>query len=151
MRKRSKYRPKGVRLDPITYVLAGVQAFSRVPQGTDLRIKNHYALNQLRLGQATKPDIDVLIGALNMTEALARMRLGDDWQEEILAGLDALHAVAQRGKTTSRFVCKGPELTAINLSMEIHDAQLDACTVKDIEMGMDLVAKEFRAKKMRAI
>ena len=151
MRKRSKYRPKGVRLDPITYVLGGVARFNQVPEGTTLRIKNHMALDNLRQGTATKADIDVLIGALNMTEALARMKLGDDWTTEILAGLDALYAVAQRGKTSNKFICRGPELTAINLIMEIHDAQLDACTVKDIELGMDLVAKEFRAKKMRAI
>lgn len=151
MRKRSKYKPKGVRLDPMSWVKASIMPFSRISEGIDLRIKNHFALNQLRLGQAAKADVDVLIGALNMTEALARMKLGNDWQDEIFAGLDALHAVARRGKETSKFICTGPELTAINLIMEIHDAQLDVCTVKDIETAMDIVTKEFRAKKMRAI
>lgn len=151
MRKRSKYRPKGVRLDPIGWVMSGIMPFTRVAEGVDLRIKNHYALNQARLGQATKADIDILIAALNMTEALARLKLGNDWEQEIGAGLEALYSVAKRGKDSGRFIMTGPEMTAINLCMEIHDAQLDACTVKDIENAMDIVTQEHRLKKSRSI
>jgi hypothetical protein len=151
MRKRSKYRPKGVRVDAVDWALASIMPFSRVPEGIDLRIKNHDALNNMRLGVATKADIDVIIGVVNMTDALARLKLGNDWAEEIRAGQDALLSIARRGKESGRFIGTGPELTAVNLVMEIHDAQLDACTVKDIERGMDIVTKEHRHKKARVI
>jgi len=77
--------------------------------------------------------------------------LGADWSEEIKAGLDALHAVGVRGVTSKRFILKADELVAMNLVMEIHDAQLDNTTVVDMEKAMDLVSREYRAKRMRPI
>ena len=153
MKKRSKYRPKGVRVDSVSWVLMGLKPFSSVDVSTDLRIKNHAAMDTLRKGDATRADIDMLIGVFNITEAYMRLRpeLGADWAEEIQAGQDALHAVGQRGAKSGRFVLKANELTAMNLVMEIHDAQLDNTTVKDMEKALDIVQQEYRAKRMRPI
>jgi hypothetical protein len=84
VRKRSKYRPKGVLPDPMTWLLAGMKPFKDVPFSVDLRIKNHGAMDSLRRGVATKDDIDILISAFNMTEACVRLRpdLGADWVDE---------------------------------------------------------------------
>jgi len=153
MRKRSKYRPKGQLPDPVTWVLAGLKPFTSVSLSTDLRIKNHDAMDILRRGDATKAEIDVLIGAFNMAEAYMRLRpeLGADWANEIKAGLDALHAVGKRGVQSGRFILKADELVAMNLVMEIHDAQLENTTVRDMEKAMDIVSAEYRAKRMRPI
>lgn len=153
MRKKSKYKPKGVRVDAVAWVLEGLKPFSKVDASTSLRIKNHDAMDTLRRGDATKADIDVLIGAFNMTEAYMRLRpeLGADWADEIKAGLDALHAVGKRGIESGRFILKANELVAMNLVMEIHDAQLDNTTVSDMEKAMDIVTQEYRAKRMRPI
>ena len=153
MRKRSKYSPKGIRPDPMTWLLAGMKPFKEVPFSVDLRIKNHAAMDALRRGMATKDDIDVLISAFNMTEACMRLRpdLGADWADEIKTGLDALHAVAVRGAKSMRFILKAQELVAMNLVMEIHDVQLDQTTVKDLEKAMDIVKEEYRLRRMRAI
>lgn len=119
----------------------------------DLRIKNHAAMDALRRGDATIADIDVLIGAFNMCEAYMRLRpeLGADWSDEIRAGLDALHAVGKRGVDSGRFILKAQELTAMNLVLEIHDAQLDNTTIQDMEKAIEIVQHEYRAKKMRPI
>ena len=153
MRKRSRYRPKGVIPDPMTWILSGMRSFKDVAVSVDLRIKNHAAMDALRRGVATRDDIDILIGAFNMCEAYIRLRpdLGADWSDEILAGLDALHAVAVRGADAMRFILKPSELVAMNLVMEIHDAQLDKSTVSDMEKAMDIVKEEHRLKKMRSI
>jgi hypothetical protein len=153
MKKRSKYKPKGVRIDAVNWVLAGLKPFNTVSVGTDLRIKNHAAMDTLRRGDATRHDVDVLIGAFNMCEAYTMLRpeLGADWQEEIRAGQDALLAVGQRGVASGRFILKAEELKAMNLVMEIHDAQLDQTTVRDLELAMDIIDKEHKAKKLRAI
>jgi hypothetical protein len=153
VRKKSKYKPKGVRVDAVAWVLEGLKPFSKVDASTSLRIKNHDAMDTLRRGDATKADIDVLIGAFNMTEAYMRLRpeLGADWADEIKAGLDALHAVGKRGIESGRFILKANELVAMNLVMEIHDAQLDNTTVSDMEKAMDIVTQEYRAKRMRPI
>ena len=153
MRKRSKYKPKGIRADALGYVLKGMQPFKTVEYSTVLRIRNHEAMDTLRKGDATITDIDVLIGAFNMCEAYTMLRseLGADWKEEIGAGLDALHAVGRRGVESGRFILKANELTAMNLVMEIHDEQLNSTTVDDMERAMDIVTKEYRAKRMRPI
>lgn len=154
MRKpRKKYKPKGIRMDAVGWVLKGLQPFKTVEYSTTLRIKNHAAMDALRKGDATMADIDVLIGAFNMCEAYIMLRpeLGADWSDEIKAGLDALHAVGVRGVMSKRFILKADELVAMNLVMEIHDAQLDQTTVTDMEKAMDLVSKEYRAKRMRPI
>lgn len=153
MRKRSKYKPKGVRLDNMNYVKSGMKSFDDVEVAVDLRLKNNLAMESLRLGRATRGDIDVLIAAFNMVEALCRIRreFGRDWSKEISDGQDALLVMSRRGSETSHFICRASELVAMRLVMEIHDAQLDVATVKDVEMAMDIVMEEFRNKRMRAI
>lgn len=152
MRKRSKYRPKGVLQNPLGYVLEG---FTPVTQhdsfAIDLRTKNHWALAELTQGRATRPDLDVLINALNMTEALCRLGLGDDYEAVIKAGLQALRSVGGRGLATGRFVLKSDEMNALNQAMELHDAQLDIATIRDIEKAIRLVQTEFRLKKATPI
>lgn len=153
MRKRSKYKPKGIRLDTMNYVKSGMMNFDEIEVAVDLRLKNHLAMEALRLGKATKDDVDILIGSFNMTEALRRFRkdFGEDWANEIREGQDALLTMSRRGLQTGRFVCWASELTAMNLVMSIHDAQLDKATVKDLEMAMDIVDKEFSNRRMRLI
>ena len=120
MKKKSKYKPKGVRADVMSYVLKGLQPFKTVEYSTTLRIRNHDAMDALRRGDATVADLDILIAAFNMCEAYAMLRpeLGNDWKEEIGAGLDALHAVGRRGIESKRFILKAEELKAMNLVLE---------------------------------
>jgi hypothetical protein len=151
MRKRSKYRPRGLIYDTLNHVLSGMKVVGAISAGTTLKIKNHTALEQMRQGLGTREDIDVLICAFNITEALALMRIGDDWKDEIRAAQDALLAVGRRGVETGKFILRGPELTSFNLAMEIHDAQLDACTVSELEKAMDFVEKIVKNKQARPI
>lgn len=152
MRKKSKYKPKSVRLDTMAWVTSGMKPFTSVSLAVDIRIKNHVAIDQLRKGEANKEDIDIIIGAFNMMEGFGRMGIGTDWVEEIRVGQDALLAVARRGvRRDMRFVATGPELTAINLAMEIHDAQLDVCTVRQLEQALDIVKEDVIYKRARAI
>lgn len=148
MRKRSKYKPRPIDRDNMLLVTSGILAFSKVPEGLSLRIKNNDSLNNIRLGIGTKHDIQILRGALNITEALGRLGKGNDWIEEIKAGQAALKAIANRGVRNSlRFIATGPELTALNLAMEIHEAQLEVCTVQDVRRALALVVQEIKHKR----
>jgi len=153
LRKRSKYRPKGVIPDPIKYVLSGVKRVGAITEGTNLMIINHDALNNVRMGRGSRSDIDVLINALNITEALAikKKHLGGDWRVEIRAAQDAILELGRRGVETGKFILRGPELNALNLGMEIHDAQLQECTVTELEQAVDYVAAIVRSKQARAV
>jgi hypothetical protein len=150
MRKKSKYKPKGVRLDNMAWVQSGLRRVEDVSASATIKIRNHDAMNTLRLGNATKAEIDIIIAALNIAEALARRGVGSDWLPELRTAQDALLTLARRG-LTSRFIVRADELTALNLAMEIHDAQLEAVTVKQLETAMDFVAETVRLKKARAI
>ena len=48
MRKKSKYKPKGVRVDAINWVLAGLKPMNSIEYVTTLRIRNHAAMDALR-------------------------------------------------------------------------------------------------------
>lgn len=152
MRKRSSYRSKGVRPDTLAYVMSGFKPMASLNAGTTLRIKNHAALTALARGQGTRRDVDMIVEALNITEALARQDVGTDWADEVRAGQDALLAMATRGQAAGdRYTFKPVELTAVNLAMEIHDAQLDAINVKQLETALDLVKRVQRSGGARAI
>jgi uncharacterized small protein (DUF1192 family) len=151
VRKRSKYRPKGVIRDPMSHVIAGMKKVGDISSGTTLMIMNHDALESVRKGIAQRKDLDVLIAAMNMAEALIRLEIGDDWRSEVRAAQDALFAVGSRGVETGKFILRGPELTSLNLGMEIHDAQLEACTVAELERAIDIVHNEIRHHRARPI
>lgn len=151
MRKRSAYKPKGVRLDVMGWLKQGMQPMATHPDAITLRLRNHAAMDELVKGRGTRDHCDVVITALNMTEALAMMRIGDDYREHISAGQDAMLAMCRRGLERGRFIFTGPELQAVNTAMEVHDAQLDACTVAELERAIDLVAQTVRSKKARVI
>ena len=152
-RKKSKYKPKGVRLDAVQWVINGFRNISETGDAVlHLKIKNHESLECLRKGEAQRIDIDTIIGAFNIAEALARMKIGDDYATDIKAGQDALLDVAKRGVSRDdKFILKAAELSAINLAMEVHDAQLEITTIGELEKAMDIVTKEIRTRKARSV
>lgn len=152
MRKRSKYKPKGVIMDTVGHVLGGFRLVQHTGKAVTLKIKNHQALASMVKGTGSREDIDILIAAMNVTEALAITgELGHEYRAEITAAQDAILAMGKRGLERNRFLFTGPELTAMNLGMEIHDAQLDACTVAQLEKALDFVARELTARRARTI
>lgn len=152
MRKRSKYRPKGVIQDTISHVLGGFRMVQDTGKAVTLKIKNHQALASMSAGTGCRDDIDIIIAAMNVAEALViTSDLASEYKNEIREAQNAIFSMGRRGVEKDRFLFTGPELTAINLGMEIHDAQLDACTVGQLEKALDYVGREIRAKRARAI
>lgn len=154
MRKRSSYRPKGVRMDNMTWVQAGMKKVGALPEaGIGLKLKMRKALELIFGGHGTRDDVDVLIYSFNIAEALILVRadLGRDWAEEIRAAQDAIHSMGVRGHLKNRFLFTGPEMAAVKLVADVHDKQLDDCTVKEMEKASFIVSEVIRMKKARAI
>lgn len=153
MRKQSKYRPKGVRVDAVNWVLSGLKPVVAHTEVLNLRTKNHSAMASMLAGTGTRDDVDILIAAMNMTEALSLIRgeLGIDWKQEINAAQNALFTMAQRGLTKNRFLFTGPEMQALKLAMEIHDAQIEQSTIQDFEKALALVNQTILSNKARRI
>jgi len=153
MRKRSKYRPKGVRLDNMAWLIQGMAALRHNQHAIDLKVKNHNALTEVVQGRGNREQIDVLIAAMNMSEALYRVNpdLGLQYSPEVKAAQDAIHSMGKRGIEKGRFLFTGPEMVAMNAGMEVHDAQLEVCTIAELEKALILVANEIRHKRARPI
>lgn len=144
MRKRSRYRPKGVILNPMAYVMEGmVPVTQHGSYLVTLKIRNHGALANLTQGKATKRDVDELIECFNVAEALYRMGMGREYGSVLREAQQALLEVGARGLDTGRFLCTGPQIGMLNTMMELHDAQLDLCTVRDIDEAIRLVRRTY--------
>ena len=97
MRKRSKYRPKGVRLDLIGYVTESIKPVAaHNTYLLDLKIKNSEAMLALMRGEATKPDIDTLIAMSNIVEALYQLGFGKEYKDIGIDGREAILQIVQR-------------------------------------------------------
>ena len=153
MRKRSKYRPRKVFADPVAWVINGFKPMSESGEAVSLKIKNHLALSDITQGQGNKDKVDVLIAAMNMAEALhiVNPALGKEYAPEIKAAQDAIYMMAKRGVAKGRFVFTGPEMQAMNTGMEVHDAQLDACTIGELEQAIKYVYEAIKHRRARAI
>ena len=149
---RRKYKPKGVRLDAMSWVLSGFKNVADIPDaGTKLMLINHAAFDEIRAGRGDKDHVDLLIQMVNMTEALAKLQLGRDWLPEIAQAQNAVFSMAQRGISGKSFLFTGEELKIIQEVLELHDEQLRNCPVKLMEKALTEIAKEYVHKKMRVI
>ena len=144
MRKRSCYRPRPIIKDTVAWVLGGFRPLVDIAdENTTLRMNNHQALEAVINGQATGADVNLLIAASNMTMALKKCGFGSEYHDIARAGADAIEALRDR----ERKVCTGPELTAIKRMFELHDAQLDAVRVMDL----DAAIKVAKSKQLEAV
>lgn len=136
MRKRSAYRPKGVILNTLKWVTDGFKPLTSIKdENVKLRIKNHSAFESLVNGTGVAVDIDLMIAAANMCTALSRVH-GGDWKEEIRQGVDAVESVRNRWNKWGKAQLTGDEKDAIAMLLGIHDAQLDACVINDLDKAI---------------
>lgn len=154
MRKRSKYRPREKLTDPVAYVVRGCRPLAdQVATKLSLLAKNHAAMDELVHGRGNGEHAAVVINALNITEALTRVRpeFGAEWLVEVNQALDAIFVMANRGNATGQFVFTATELAAVNLAMEIHDQQLEVCSIIEMERALRDVEKVIASGRARKI
>jgi hypothetical protein len=152
MKKKSKYKPKGVRLDTMTWVLSGLKKVADVPNsGTQLLLRNHVSFDEIMQGRGDKEHVNILIQFVNMSEALAELQLGRDWLPEIRQAQDAVYAMAQRGISGKKFLFTGEEMNTVRQILELHDEQLRNCPVRVMEQALELIGKNLMHHKMRRI
>ena len=136
--------------NPVAYVLEGMTPVAQHNNFlVDLKIRNHMAMKSLTQGQATRSDMDDLIAMGNAVEALYRLGFGKEYDDVVAAGIKALLECARRGATNgNRFILNAQEMNALNNMMELHDAQMEIITVRDMENAMKLMMKEWAMGKM---
>lgn len=156
MRKRSKYRPHPVLVDPLGYVLEGNQPLaSQDSYVVDLKLRNHGALAALLKGQATKSDINDLIAMHNIQEAFHRMLTQNQItdlpiqldQSTLIRGKAALLELSARGAQTSKFICRAPEIQAMNDLIDQLDELLELVTVRHMEKARSFALNEIKCRR----
>ena len=146
MKKKSKYKPKQIRLDTMEFVKQGIVKVADVPvAGIKLRLQSYEAFDTIVSGEPTKDHVDTLISCGNMAETLARFGHGQDWLPEIMQAQKCILEMGRRGLKKGSFRFTGDEMQKIKLLLEIHDAQLEATTVRDMEKALDYIAKQIMA------
>jgi hypothetical protein len=126
---------------------------SSTSEAVGLKIKNHQALLEVTQGNADRNSVDILIAAMNMAEALYVVNpdLGKQYATEIKAAQDAIFHMARRGVEKGKFLFTGLEMQAINTGMEVHDAQLDTCTIAELETAIKFVYEAIKHRRARPI
>jgi len=117
----------------------------------DLKLKNHAALATTTQGKADRKTIDVLIAALNMTETLYKKGFGEDYGQVVRDGMQALRSLGARGADTGKFIMRSDEMAALNEAMELHDAQLEVITVRDMEKALHHIYETIKHKRATPI
>ena len=153
MRKKSKYKPKGVRLDAMNWVVTGMTKVSAKESAyVTMHLKNMSALDSLAKGTANKKEIDIVIGVINVAEALCELGVGSEYHQIVLSASSALYDVCKRSfEINDRFICRGSELSAIKLGYEVHDAQMEITTIGMLDKALDVIDKTIRAQKATVI
>lgn len=145
MRKRSKYRPRPTLVNPVGYVIESLKPVTYHDDYLiDLKIKNSEAMVALMRGNATHDDLDILIAMSNITEALYQLGFGSDYKDVAVDGREAIMKIVYRALEHKRFTPTGPEIQALNLLMELHDAQMDVITIKDMERALQFIQMKMR-------
>lgn len=148
MRKRSRYRPKGIIPNPLAYVMESLKPVARHESYLlDLKIKNSQAMVALLRGDATKRDMDILIAMSNIVEALWHLGFGKEYKDVTIEGRTAILNIVHRAVTTKRFVPTGEQVRSLQTLMELHDAQMDVITIKDMERALTYAHEQMRLKK----
>ena len=153
MRKKSKYKPKGVRLDTMNWVVTGMTKVSAKESAyVTMHLKNMSALDSLAKGTANKKEIDICIGVINVAEALCELGVGSEYHQLVLDASSALYDVCKRSfEINDRFICRGSELSAIKLGYEVHDAQMEITTIGMLDKALDVIDKTIRAQRAKVI
>lgn len=112
-----------------------------------MRLVAHEAMDSLRRGLGQRSHLQSMIDAANIAETLARLHnIGSDWLPEIHEAQTCIHAIAERGVQLGRYTLKANELKCLNLLLEIHDVQLDACSIQTLGKAVDYIRQRIAKK-----
>lgn len=117
-----------------------------------IQLSNHSALTALADGTATRLDVDQLIAARNMAEALRSVaRLGMHHKEILAEGHMALIEVGKRTLADGKPSATPEEIAALTDLLELHDLQLEQTTVIQMERAIRLVKDRVRSGQVSRI
>lgn len=146
---RKKYRPKKNLVDPVGFVTESLTPL--LEQETyvrDLHLSTHSAMRSLIRGSATKDDMNAILSAHNITQALLVTQKLTDVDQVILKSEAALYALTDRAKVLGRYVLKALELQTLNDMVALHDDFMGVITVGQMEEALKFSKAELKAGRV---
>lgn len=147
-KRKMKYPPGSAFADPLGYVLDSIKPASQAEDGKwllDCKMKNHSAVTEFVHGRGSKGSLTAILQMHNMARALLLNGFGVDLTNIILDSDTAIKAIVARKQTKDSFTLKASEILALNALLELHDAQMEVCTVGDIMKARSDAIREFNS------
>lgn len=154
---RKKYRPRHVMLNTVEYVKESIKPLSEHDSYlVDWKIKNNESFAALMKGQALRKDLDTMVAARNICEAVVVTRYGaqDDDTGTLTRSQAALMDICDRASAGKGTAMKAPEMQAMRDLMHLHDDLLETITVKEFEAALAYAKKELtngRAARLKPV
>ena len=150
MRKRSKYKPKPVLVNPLGYVMeSATPLIEHESYVVDWQLRNNSAFEKLLKGLADKKDINTLVAARNITEGLMVTLKGADADGTLARSAVALIELCDRGNAGKSLVMKAQEIQAMRDMMQLHDELLEVVTVRQFERALEYTKNEIKVGRAR--
>ena len=135
-----------------SFILGRLPAGSFSQHIRALRLTRHEALSAIAEGIADETHVELVLASLNISEALAKMIYEGNHLDEIVAAKAAMRAmVKRRPMVGGQFIFGLDEYALVCRAFEIHDAQLDDCTVEEVDAARRYVEALVKAKRAEVL
>lgn len=138
MRKRSKYRPRPVIRDTLTYLIKGGQ-----PMGHEeidkVMLEALSAMHALTHGRGTFADWEIVRNMINSSVAMCQLFFDSAYLDDLKEAMVAHARCGRRHIEGKGFGYSGPEIQAVHLALEIAKEQLRLATIRDIGSALAMV------------
>lgn len=158
---KKKYVPLERKLARARWKKEGKKTVDTHESAVDLRNQNHAAMDELVAGRGTREHLNVMLCMLNTMlaltseDAMGKKRahaLGSDHLPEIRVANQAIFQVGMRAvRNGGRYLFTGPEIKAVNHALDVHDLQLNECTIAELEKANRFVDRCIASGAARKI
>ena len=142
---RKRYRKKHTLLDPVGWLLEGMSLIYKDEQLRILAI-NHNALAELVRGRGTLEHWGIVTAALNCAVVLDEQCYDYMHHEPLMEALRAHGRCGVRKQKHGSFGYTGPDLSAVNFALEIHDEQMKRATFREVDRAIAETTRRSKSK-----
>jgi len=150
--RKKKFVPKWLKVNTLELVADRLKPVAK--QGSwmlDRQLKASAGLEALMHGTANREHLNDIVACHNMAWALQRHRMGDEYAATTTASEAALRSITDRFGALGRFAASGPEIKALQDLLELHQAQMEACTVGQMQTAYEYAVRAYtRATKLNS-
>jgi hypothetical protein len=144
MRKRSRYRPRGINPQAHVMAMQGAALLSLADRER-WALQLLLALDDVRRGQAGEQAWTEIFNTINLAEALVLQRVARDPQGTVRAAQDACVAILERQRTTGTRAARAGELAALRELQAAWVDLLDGITHSERFAAEELVERRTKA------